>query len=157
MRALYIFVLTSNFAFGQTIDKHGRTIEQNALDYLVCNLPNIELIYENGCYNFNADSNKIWYRPKVWFKRDVRVRIPKSFQVTDSEFHYANCDKKDIFIMTYAYKENNLTYSVHFDIVTQKNHYTGYTVLIDSDLFPYKIENDEFNSGYASEAYPCDH
>ena len=155
MRTLFIFALTINFVFGQTIDKLGRTIEQNALDYLVCNLPNIELKYENGCYNFNPDSNKIWYQPKVQFRRDTRVRIPKSFQATDTEFYYAICDKKDIYIMTNAHKELSGCYTVEFYIVTQVNHYTSYTVLIDMELIPYKIQDDEFNSGHAGETYQC--
>lgn len=155
MRTFVIFILTINFALGQTIDKYGRTIEQNALDYLICNLSNVELPYEYGCFHFNPDSNKIWYKPKVWFKQDLRVRIAKGFQATENEFFYAPCGKKDIYIMTNPHGQTQFGYSVEFYIVTQVNHYISYSVLIDMDLIPYKIKDSEFNTGHAGKTYLC--
>ncbi len=156
MRLFFLLVFAVNYAFGQTIDKYGRTIEQNALDYLICNLPTIELPYEKGCFHFNPDSNKIWYRRIAWAKRDIKVRIPKAFRASEDEFFYAACDKKDIYIMTNAYKEFNSGYSVDFYIVTHVNHYIGYTVLIDMDLVPYKILDDTFNTGHAGKTCSCE-
>ena len=155
MRTFFIFLLTTKFTCAQTIDIHGRTIEQNALDYLICNLSTLELNYSAGCFKFNPDSNKIWYRGNVWYTREVKVRIPKGYWVTDTQFHYAICDKKDIFIVTFLHKENTTGFSVHFSVVTQTNHFTGYTVLIDKKLIPYKIQDDEFISGHASETHLC--
>lgn len=155
MRRVFLLLFITTGAYSQTIDRLGRTLEQNALDYLVCNFSVLELAYEHGCFMFNPDSNAIWYKPKVFNKRHARVRIQKGVQATEDQFHYWPCDKKDIFIMTFPFRKTGNGYEVHFDIVTQTNHFTGYTVLIDKELHPYKISNDDVNTGQAGTTYSC--
>ncbi len=141
-RISIIFLLWANSFSAQTIDSRGRTLEQIAMDYFISNLQNLDLNYADGCFNFNPQENKIWYKTTVLSlgQKGTRVRIANAVKATETEFFYAQCDKKDVFIMTCCLIKTEKDYTLDFYVVTQVNKYTGFTIHINPDLLPTEIE-----------------
>ena len=139
-RILLIIFLSSKFASGQTVDSNGRTIEQIAVDYFINNLKTLEIKSREGYFHFDPQKNIIWYKTNVFARKGRRVRIPNAVQATETEFFNAKCDKKDIFIMVSHLIKIDSGFTLDFYTVTQINNYTGFTIYINNELVPTKIE-----------------
>lgn len=134
---LIIFILTGRFAFGQTI-------EQKAINYLVNNLKDLSIKYQSGQFNFNIDSNRVWYYPKViGEKKRKNIKLENGLSSYKEQFYQIIHDDKDILITVYANNQNRNACFVKFDIFTNYDNKTSCNVYFDNTMTPIKLEQNK--------------
>ena len=137
------FLLLFNLAYGQKT-------EQIALDFLLSGLIHQDILFEDGRSNFNADSNMVWYAPKI-IDGHGKVSIPKAHKANVDWFYKVIHDHHDIHIRTYKAKETPDGYLVSFKVTTTYDYFTNFVVTLDKDKRPLCIKvTDQIKAAHNS-------
>jgi hypothetical protein len=129
MRRLIIaFVLCFQFVQGQKT-------EQIALKYLLSNLADQKMQFQDKQAGFYIDSNSVWYSPKVINGRG-KVFIPHAYKSNIGLYYKIVHDKHDIHITTTKAIKNPNGFIVSFIITTTYDNKTKLDVALDANNYP---------------------
>jgi hypothetical protein len=126
MRTLFlIFVLTTNPAFGQTI-------EQKALTYLADTIYGQYLTNSQESFMVTKGSTRIWFYPFV-YETKSKLKIKNGTRSSEDNFYKIVHSDKDIFVTTKKAITTDGVLFVPFDISTKYGIHFFYKVMFVKD------------------------
>ena len=108
--------------------------EQTALKYLLANLYQEKIQFQDTIAGFNVHSNKIWYTPSIIGGKG-KVQVSNAIKSSVDHFYKIVHHPHDIHIMTIKAIKSTSGFIVPFLITTNFGFVTKIDVVMDSNLY----------------------